>query len=136
MNQTREFKQNYLKQEIIDKSYSPEEFLNYCNSFKGSDIDAYTFEELQSVVINFQQLKMPPPPELPISSKYPVLSQLDEDDLISKPQPPQKQIETQSRQIDLQPSRQSDSIAYSIQSCKMEDNILSLEEIIKVTLGP
>lgn len=136
MNQTREFKQNYLKQEIIDKSYSPEEFLNYCNSFKGSDIDAYTFEELQSVVINFQQLKMPPPPEPLISSKYPVLSQPDEDDLISKPQPPQKQIETQSRQIDIQPSRQSDSIAYSIQSCKMEDNILSLEEIIKVTLGP
>ena len=53
----RELKQNYLRSEIIDKNYSPEQFSEYLVQIKGdegTDIDNWTMDELQKAVSAFQ----------------------------------------------------------------------------------
>lgn len=35
----RPLKRAYLRQEIVEKGYSPEEFTDYCDNLKGADID-------------------------------------------------------------------------------------------------
>ena len=48
----REEKQRYLRENILDKDYDAEEFMEFCESYKGSmDIDSWTLQELQNVNI-------------------------------------------------------------------------------------
>jgi hypothetical protein len=52
MDSDRELKQNFLRTEILDKGYDPEEFLNFLITKKGdeaSDLDVWNFQELKSV---------------------------------------------------------------------------------------
>jgi hypothetical protein len=56
-DQTTEQKQNYLRTEIIDKGYDPEEFSTYISSIKGEDgidLSLWTMQELENVVKDFQ----------------------------------------------------------------------------------
>jgi PX domain len=46
-------KQNYLKEEIIDKNYDAEAFVEFCEADKGADIDLWTLEELKACVKSF-----------------------------------------------------------------------------------
>lgn len=53
-----EKKQNYLRKEIIDKGYSPDDFANYLNKIKGengTDLNLWSIEELYYVVPQFQE---------------------------------------------------------------------------------
>ena len=53
-----EIKQNYLRQEIIEKGYSPDEFANYLEKIGGenaSDLNSYSLEDLQKIVQNFKE---------------------------------------------------------------------------------
>ena len=53
-----ESKQQYLRQEIIDKGYDPSDFNSYmCNIRQEENIDlnSWSIEELKSVVLNYQQ---------------------------------------------------------------------------------
>ncbi|CAG9334444.1 unnamed protein product [Blepharisma stoltei] len=52
----RKAKQEYLHDEIIGKNFDSETFISYCEKVKSSDIDNWTFEELQNCVENFQIL--------------------------------------------------------------------------------
>lgn len=50
-------KQNYLNQEIIEKGYNPEEFINYISLIKGENgikIENWNFNELKDAVENFK----------------------------------------------------------------------------------
>ena len=52
-----EIKQNYLRQEIIEKGYSPDGFANYLEKIGGenaSDLNSYSLEDLQKIVQNFK----------------------------------------------------------------------------------
>lgn len=52
MENDREAKQNYLRSEIIEKEYDPDQFLNFITSKKGedaADLDIWTFQELKEV---------------------------------------------------------------------------------------
>ena len=56
-DKTTEQKQNYLRTEIIDKGYDPEEFSSYISSIKGEDgidLSLWTMQELENVVKDFQ----------------------------------------------------------------------------------
>ena len=46
----RKAKQQFLKEEIIDGDYDPEQFTEFLELSKGADIDAWEFEELQDAV--------------------------------------------------------------------------------------
>lgn len=51
-NQSIEQKQDYLRKEIIEKKYDPEEFVNYfqeCKHGDDFDLEYVKFEELQEV---------------------------------------------------------------------------------------
>ena len=57
-NEKTEKMQNYLRKEIIDKGYSPEEFANYLKKIKGengADLNLWSIEELYYVVPQFQE---------------------------------------------------------------------------------
>jgi hypothetical protein len=124
MSQSREYKQNYLKEQIIDKSLNPEDFLRYCDTFNGADIDAYTFEQLQYVVQSFQALL------LSNVTKEPETLNLD----IPERSYDGSHIRRQSLQSELKPKLESS--IYSINTLKLNDNTLSSEMNIKITLGP
>ena len=49
-------KQNFLVKEIIEQNYSPEKFSDYMANLKedGTDLNNWTLEELQQVVISFK----------------------------------------------------------------------------------
>ena len=50
--------QNYLRKEIIDKGYSPDDFANYLKKIKGengTDLNLWSIEELYYVVPQFQE---------------------------------------------------------------------------------
>ena len=119
MEQERIQKQDYLKQEIIEKNYSPDEFMEYCESLKGAEIDAYTFEELEGIVKEFVCRKIA-------------------NDEISVPEtyvePPVQSMRPEPR-VEFTTKQSSESSAYSISAIKMHDNALSLEDIISVTVG-
>ena len=54
---TLEEKQNYLRNEIIEKGYSPDEFANLLIKEKGdnaSDLNLWSSEDLQRIVKQFQ----------------------------------------------------------------------------------
>ena len=53
-----EKKQNYLRKEIIDKGYSPDDFANYVKKIKGengADLNSWSIEELYYIVPQFQE---------------------------------------------------------------------------------
>jgi len=57
-NEKTEKMQNYLRKEIIDKGYSPEDFANYLKKIKGengTDLNLWSIEELYYVVPQFQE---------------------------------------------------------------------------------
>ena len=52
----REAKQNYLRENILEKEYDTNKFLEYLVSVKGEnahDVDVWTMDELMEVVENF-----------------------------------------------------------------------------------
>jgi len=53
--QERKEKQKYLRQEIILKGYSPDEFTSFCEKYKNPDLDLWTLEELEEVVNEFKK---------------------------------------------------------------------------------
>ena len=57
-NEQIEKKQNYLRKEIIDKGYSPDDFANFVKKIKGengADLNIWSIEELYYVVPQFQE---------------------------------------------------------------------------------
>ena len=59
---TTEIKQNYLRNEIIEKGYDPEEFSTYISNIRGEegvDLALWTMEELENVVKDFQKKQKP-----------------------------------------------------------------------------
>lgn len=54
-------KQNFLREQIIDKGYDGQKFQEYLESKKkyGSEIDQWELEELKLMVRNFQKLNKP-----------------------------------------------------------------------------
>lgn len=55
-NAERAAKQLYLREEIVDVGYETSLFVEYCEQLKGTDVDAWTFEELRSCVNNFKRV--------------------------------------------------------------------------------
>jgi hypothetical protein len=56
MESEREYKQNYLRENILEKNYDAEEFLKFITDIKGDeagDVDIWEFDELKQVVNNF-----------------------------------------------------------------------------------
>ncbi|OMJ83240.1 hypothetical protein SteCoe_15895 [Stentor coeruleus] len=50
----REAKQNYLREEIIECNYDPELFMWHIESIREANIDSWSFEDLQEVVLGFK----------------------------------------------------------------------------------
>mmetsp|Transcript_19204 Transcript_19204/g.35110 ORF Transcript_19204/g.35110 Transcript_19204/m.35110 type:complete len:609 (+) Transcript_19204:206-2032(+) len=55
-NAERVAKQNYLREEIVEAGYESGLFVNYCEELKGTDVDAWTFDELKNCVENFKRV--------------------------------------------------------------------------------
>ena len=51
----RKAKQSFLVAEIVDLQYPPEQFLEFCERKKSSNIDEWTFEELEVCIREFKQ---------------------------------------------------------------------------------
>jgi hypothetical protein len=47
-------KQEFLRTEILEAGYAQEDFVLYCSSLKGDDIDLWAFEELIKAVEDFK----------------------------------------------------------------------------------
>ena len=52
-----EQKQNLLKEEILDKQYDQEKFIQFCVSKKsgGDDLSQWTYSELQEIIEEFKK---------------------------------------------------------------------------------
>ena len=60
-NDTIEAKQSYLREEIIQKGYDPEEFMNFLADQRGEekvDLEYWTMEELKNIVESFKKAKL------------------------------------------------------------------------------
>jgi len=57
MEDDTEMKQKYLCEEIIEKNYSPEEFLEYIQELKGEDasLDSFSMTDLKIVIYNIKK---------------------------------------------------------------------------------
>jgi hypothetical protein len=54
MDSDKEHKQNFLREEILEKEYDPDDFLAFIVTKKGddaADLDLWTFQELKDVNI-------------------------------------------------------------------------------------
>jgi hypothetical protein len=51
MEDDTELKQNYLCEEIIDKGYSPDQFIEYIQKLKGesASLESFTLKEIKEV---------------------------------------------------------------------------------------
>lgn len=58
-DEERAKKQAFLNEEIIEKNFSPEVFIEFCEKSRGADIDLWTFEELKECVRAFTTQKPP-----------------------------------------------------------------------------
>ena len=78
-----EQKQNYLRSEIIDKGFNPEDFMNFLEQ-QGegkTELENWTFEGLQSIVFTFQNQfapqnnneEVPPPQDLKEASTFNII---------------------------------------------------------------
>ena len=65
VEEERAEKQAFLISEIIEKNYDPEQFMAYCETLKGADIDLWSMSELRTCVKNFQVSLNPPQPSPP-----------------------------------------------------------------------
>ena len=65
MSGEREKKQNLLKTEIIQSGYRPQDFVDFVNKIKeeGSDVDNWTYEELEELIRQFRSENKPQPLE-------------------------------------------------------------------------
>lgn len=52
---SREEKMLFLKKEIVDLDYSPDEFTEYCEKIKGADLDLWNLSDLSDCVKNFKE---------------------------------------------------------------------------------
>jgi sorting nexin-7/30/sorting nexin-8 len=50
----RRAKQDFLREEVLDKGYDPVHFVTFCNTLRGSNVDLWTFDELQMTVKEFK----------------------------------------------------------------------------------
>ena len=50
----RKAKKAFLVEEIIEQNYSPILFTKFCEALKGTDVDEYSFEELQGIARRFK----------------------------------------------------------------------------------
>lgn len=51
----RRAKQDFLREEVLDKGYDPSHFVVFCENLRGSNVDLWAFDELQQVVREFKQ---------------------------------------------------------------------------------
>lgn len=55
-NAERVAKQNFLREEVVDVGYESHLFVDYCDGLNGTDVDAWTFEELKECVRTFKRI--------------------------------------------------------------------------------
>lgn len=75
VEEERAEKQAFLMSEIIEKNYDPDQFMAYCETLKGADIDLWSMSELRTCVRNFQDSLNPAKPE-PSPSPVPAAASL------------------------------------------------------------
>ena len=117
----RSAKQIFLAKEIIEKGYDGDLFMSYCESFKGTDVDDYTLQELRYIVVQFTKahrlaIQSPDSPSAQDSS-------LD----VEAPENTKSEVSTHVE-------RKDKTLAYSKEAAKMQDNYLSQQETITVTV--
>lgn len=134
MEEERVEKQKYLTEEIIDKGLDGEAFTSFCETIKGTEIDLYSLVELKEIVKAFQSQYLPPS-----------IQELEPEPII--PEGSNEEISVPDSQVDCpKPTpkldlpkeshiKSNENSAYSIEAIKMQDNDLSLEEIITLELG-
>ena len=70
MQSAKEKKQEFLREEILEPGYDPEEFLEFMtNEGYPSDIDQLTLKELETIVERFKKIKQTGSPEKRVSHK-------------------------------------------------------------------
>jgi len=55
LEEDRMLKRAFLKESIINAGFSPQDFVDFCESDQGADIDLYTLEQLQAIVAAFKE---------------------------------------------------------------------------------
>ena len=82
-----EVKQNYLRQEIIEKGFSPDEFANFLSKTKGddaADLNSYSLEDLRDIVRKFKEPKEPEKEKEKELEKAKVKVQEEDEDIIGE----------------------------------------------------
>ena len=123
----RSAKQSFLSQEVISKGYDGDLFMSFCESIKGTEIDDYTLSELENIVAQFQQAH-------PLASKSSDSHEPSRSPDITVPESKVEQPESTKPEAVRETMKKNETSAYSIEAIKMQDNDLSLEEIITVNL--
>lgn len=55
LEEDRMLKRGFLKESIINAGFSPQDFVDFCEAGQGADIDLYTLEQLQAIVVQFKE---------------------------------------------------------------------------------
>ena len=113
-NATREAKQRFLREEIIDRGYDADLFTMFCADRHGTDIDHWSFEEIQACVAEFQ---------LKHDRQAPLLER-------GYVQPQDSQESAASEEA----ATKSASSVYSLKCVKAAATQLSLEDSVRIVL--
>ena len=135
MEEQRRAKQNFLHEEIVEKNFSPQEFMEFCDEFKGADIDAYALEELKAIVAKFQRTKLKPLEKI-LNNRT---GSLDDNSLFvpeanNEPSVRSMSQATFERSPEFLAPKPKLNSPYAIQAINQEENVLSAEGIVTVIL--
>ena len=80
-------KQEYLRKEIIEQGYDPNDFTKYLKAFKGNeevDINLYNFEELEEIINNYKVNRKPNKIKNDNNDEDDVNNQINEKEIINE----------------------------------------------------
>ncbi|CAG9316927.1 unnamed protein product [Blepharisma stoltei] len=137
----RAAKQSFLREEIIEKDFSTDDFILFCDQKKSSNIDDWTLEELKEIVKEFKSVFHTIAEEQKeISENEPKLSKEGSLDTIESPiktellttEPNKIRSLSDSREDRNPEIKQKPVSLYTITTYKAPDTALSLQDFVEI----
>lgn len=85
LEQERAEKREFLQREIVNGGFNPTDFVAFCDSQRGADIDLWTLPELQACVLAFKHSQFPPEEHTAEERKSPEIDSIEDCETPGKP---------------------------------------------------
>ena len=122
-----EKKQHYLRQEIIEKGYSPDEFANFLSNLKNedaSDLNSWSLDDLHKIVQQFKESQDSKKPNNPEETEEKEIKEEKEEKEIKKEKEEKEEIEKKDKNEEIKDKE----LENEIKEIKPKEEIIQIEE--------